>query len=62
MKTLNNLTNIYFWKNDTIHLLTPAVPLKGGKCKYLCKCSLSPKIFPDLDWGTIPSGPHPKIL
>ncbi|MCI66696.1 hypothetical protein A2U01_0087954, partial [Trifolium medium] len=33
----------------------PLVLLEGGKCNYLCKCSKSPKVFPALDWGTIPS-------
>ncbi|KEH30809.1 hypothetical protein MTR_4g082620 [Medicago truncatula] len=34
---------------------TPLVSLEGGKCNYLCKCSLSLKVFSALDWGTIPS-------
>ncbi|AES91403.1 hypothetical protein MTR_4g113120 [Medicago truncatula] len=42
-------------ESERTRVRAPLVPLEGGKCKYLCKCSLSPKVFPTLDWGTIPS-------
>ena len=42
-------------ESERTRVRAPLMPLEGGKCKYLCKCSLSPEVFPALDWGTIPS-------
>jgi len=43
------------FKSERTRVQIPLVPLEGGKCNFLYKCFLNSKVFPVLDWGTIPS-------